>query len=229
MKKWMMVFIKLVFIVFILYVCWIVGHILYWRTYPVEQTAFMRLTQKRLMVTHSKVPFRYQWVEATAISDHLKKAVIAAEDAQFASHRGFDTLGLRIAMQKNIRSQRFVAGGSTITQQLAKNLFLSPKKSVLRKIEEAFIVLIMEHLLTKARILTIYLNVVEWGDGLYGAESAARYYYQKPASQLTPKQAAELASMLPNPKFYQHHRQTRKLIQKKTIIQKRMLTARLPK
>ena len=228
LKKWMSFFVPLMMLALTLYVLWIVGHVLYWRTHPVGQTAFMRLTKERLLATQSPTPFRYQWVEERALSTHLKKAVIAAEDAKFASHHGFDTDGLRLALKKNIRQQRFAAGGSTITQQLAKNLFLSPKKSLFRKLEEALIVLVLEQFLTKSRILTIYLNVVEWGDGLYGAEAAARFYYKKPASKLTSKQAATLAAMLPNPKFYQKHRATRTLLRKQRVIEQRMLAAKLP-
>ena len=137
------------------------------------------------------------------ISVHLKRAVIAAEDDKFIDHEGFDWDGIQKAIEKNQKKGKAVAGGSTISQQLAKNLFLSPSRSYLRKAEEAVITVMIENLWDKRRILEVYLNVVEWGDGVFGCEAAAQRYYRVSAAQLAPAQAARLAVMLPNPRKYE--------------------------
>ena len=137
------------------------------------------------------------------MSGHIKRAVVAAEDDGFVEHDGFDWEAMQKALEKNQRRGRTVAGGSTITQQLAKNLFLSPEKSYPRKVQEALIALYLEALLPKRRILEIYLNVVEWGDGLFGVSAAAQRYFGVSAAALTPAQAARLAVMLPNPRRYE--------------------------
>ncbi len=131
--------------------------------------------------------------------------MVAAEDAKFVEHEGFDWEGIQLAIEKNQRKGRVVAGGSTITQQLAKNLFLTPARSYVRKAEEAVITVMLEALLPKRRILEIYLNVVEWGSGVFGAEAAARKYFGVSAAQLSPEQAARLAAMAPNPRFYERN------------------------
>ncbi len=143
-----------------------------------------------------------RWIPLSRISPHLKRAVIVAEDAMFYSHEGFDWNGIKNAAIGNLKKGKLHSGGSTITQQLAKNLYLSPKKNLLRKFREAMIARSLEHTLPKRRILEIYLNVVEWGHNVYGAEAAARHHFGKSASALTRKEAALLAAILPAPRKY---------------------------
>jgi monofunctional biosynthetic peptidoglycan transglycosylase len=162
-----------------------------------------------------------QWVPYERISPHLKRAVIAAEDSRFLEHEGFDFDAMQKAYEKNLRKGRLVAGGSTISQQLAKNLFLSDKKTPWRKIEEALITLMLENIMSKRRIMEIYLNVIEWGEGVFGAEAAIRHYYGISSSSLSPEQAARLAAMVPNPRFYDRHRNTPWLSKTGIILSRR--------
>jgi monofunctional biosynthetic peptidoglycan transglycosylase len=162
------------------------------------------------------------------ISPHLKRAIIASEDAKFVDHEGFDWDGIQKAMEKNQKRGRTVAGGSTISQQLAKNLFLTPTKSYFRKAEEAIITLMLESLWSKRRIFEVYLNVIEWGNGVFGAEAAARHYFGIGAGQLSPEQAAKLAGMVPNPRYYDRNRNAPGLARKTAIILARMPSAELP-
>ena len=143
---------------------------------------------------------RWTWMSLSRISPHLQKAVIVAEDASFFQHEGFDWGGIQEATVRNIKSGTLARGGSTITQQLAKNLYLSSEKNLLRKVREALIARSMEQHLTKKRILEIYLNVAEWGQGVYGAEAAAQHHFGKPAAKLTAEEAALLAAILPSPR-----------------------------
>jgi len=162
------------------------------------------------------------------ISTHLKRAVIAAEDAKFVDHEGFDWEGIQKAYEKNLKKGKIVAGGSTISQQLAKNLFLSTKRTPWRKIEEAVITLMLEKMMSKRRILEIYLNVIEWGNGVFGAEAAARHYYKTSAAGLGAEQAAKLAAMVPNPRYYDNHRGARGLARKTGIILARVRYVEVP-
>jgi monofunctional biosynthetic peptidoglycan transglycosylase len=166
------------------------------------------------------------------ISNHLKRAIIAAEDSNFSEHEGVDWEAMQKAYEHNQEKKKGaktrIHGGSTITQQLAKNLFLSGSRSYLRKGQELIIAYMLEALMDKRRIFEIYLNVVEFGRGIYGAEAAARHYYRIPASKLAPAQAARLAVMLPNPRYYDAHRDTRYLSRRTDIILRRMPAADLP-
>ena len=185
------------------YQLWVFGHLLWWTRFNPSQTSFMSLRLDELRERRPDAQLRQQWVPYDRISVHLKRAVVAAEDDGFVDHEGFDWEGIQKAMEKNRKKGRAVAGGSTISQQLAKNLFLSPSRSYLRKAQEAAITFMMEAVMDKRRILEIYLNVVEWGDGVFGAEAAAQRYYRVSAAQLGPEQAARLAVMLPNPRKYE--------------------------
>lgn len=185
------------------YQVWVFGHLLWWTQFNPSQTRFMSLRLDEMRERKPDAQLRHQWVPYERISVHLKRAVIAAEDDAFVDHEGFDWEGIQKAMEKNRKKGRAVAGGSTISQQLAKNLFLSPSRSYARKAQEAAITFMMEAVMDKRRILEIYLNVVEWGDGVFGAEAAAQRYYRIPAAKLGPEQAARLAVMLPNPRKYE--------------------------
>ena len=191
-------------------------------------TAFMSYRMGEL---HDKKPdaaIRYTWVPYDKISRNLKRALIASEDSTFVDHEGFDWDGIQLAIEKNRAKGKTVAGGSTITQQLAKNLFLSPEKSYLRKGQEAIITLMLERMLDKERILELYLNVIEWGNGIFGAEAAARRFYGISAAQLSVEQAAKLAAMAPNPRFYERNLNAPGLRKKTGIIVARMPQVELP-
>ncbi len=189
--------------------------------------------QYRLDILQKKNPndrteLQYKWISYDLISPHLKRAVIAAEDAKFMEHKGFDYKAIQIAYKKNLRKRKIVAGGSTISQQLAKNLFLSTKKTPWRKIEEAIITLMLENVMSKRRILEIYLNIIEWGNNVFGVKAAALHYYNISTSSLSAKQSARLAAMIPNPRFYDRNRNTPLLLRKSDIIHHRMTSARIP-
>ena len=188
----------------------------------------MEIRLAELQVKKPEAQLKKTWVPYERISIHLKRAIIASEDAKFVDHEGFDWEGMQKAMEKNQKKGRFVAGGSTITQQLAKNLFLTPSKSYFRKIEEAIITLMLENLWSKRRIFEVYLNVIEWGNGVFGAEAAARHYYNVSAAQLGPEQAARLAGMVPNPRYYDRNRSAPGLGRKTGIILGRMPGAEVP-
>lgn len=166
------------------------------------KTSFMEYREKELASTNKNYKVRQQWVPLSGISPYLAKAVLIAEDDKFWKHEGFDYEALQKAIEKDLKAKKFKLGGSTISQQLTKNLYLSPSKNPMRKIAEALITWRMESLLSKKRILEIYLNVIEWGEGIFGVEAASRHYYGKSASALTPEEASRLASVLPNPRKY---------------------------
>ncbi|MFO1311290.1 MAG: monofunctional biosynthetic peptidoglycan transglycosylase [Burkholderiales bacterium] len=207
---------------------WFAAHIWWWRDHPVGETSFMAYRMDELRAKSPKAEIAYKWVPYDRISNNLKRAMVAAEDAKFVDHEGFDWDGIQLALEKNQKKGRVVAGGSTITQQLAKNLFLSPSRSYLRKAEEAVITVMLETMLPKRRILELYLNVIEWGNGIFGAEAAARRYFGVSAAQLGPEQAARLAAMAPNPRFYERNQGAPGLNRKIGIILSRMPSAELP-
>ncbi len=193
------------------------------RSNPTE-TALMRYREERLRRQGRPVRRRWVWVPLSRISPYLIQAVLIAEDEKFFQHEGFDWESMRKALETNIRRRRIVFGGSTITQQLAKNLFLSPERSLVRKLREAAIAYKLERDLSKKRILELYLNVVEWGPGIYGAEAAARVYFHKSASELELAEAIRLASVLPNPhRFSPRDDASRRLLRKRRVIARRML------
>ncbi|OHE59274.1 MAG: monofunctional biosynthetic peptidoglycan transglycosylase [Thermodesulfovibrio sp. RBG_19FT_COMBO_42_12] len=168
-----------------------------------KKTSFMKYREKEWRRQGKRYRIQQKWVSLSHISPYLKKAVLIAEDDKFWSHEGFDYEAIQKAIEKDIKSKKFKLGGSTISQQLAKNLYLSPAKNPLRKIREAIITWRLERVLTKKRILELYLNVAEWGDrGIFGIGAASRHYYGKLASELNPEEASRLASVLPNPRKY---------------------------
>ncbi|HQR77229.1 MAG TPA: monofunctional biosynthetic peptidoglycan transglycosylase [Burkholderiaceae bacterium] len=181
---------------------WYAGRIAWWRWNDPQETAFMRRELAALQARNPKAELKHRWVPYERIAATLKRAVITAEDARFAEHEGVDWEAIEKAYKDNVRRGRPARGGSTITQQLAKNLFLSPERSYVRKAQELVITYMIEAFWDKRRILEVYLNVVEWGEGVFGAEAAARHYFGVSAAQLGPEQAARLAAFLPNPKRY---------------------------
>jgi monofunctional biosynthetic peptidoglycan transglycosylase len=167
-----------------------------------KKTAFIEYREKESWERGKRVRIYQIWVPLSDISPYLVKAVLIAEDDNFWRHDGFDYEAIQKAIERDLKAKRFRFGGSTLSQQLARNLYLSPEKSLLRKIREALITWRMEKVLSKRRILELYLNVVEWGDGIFGAEAASRHYFGKPSSELTPQEAARLATVLPSPRRY---------------------------
>jgi monofunctional biosynthetic peptidoglycan transglycosylase len=204
---------------FFLQICW-------WSQFNPSTTAFMDAQLSALRASNPKAALEHQWVPYSAISANLKRAVIASEDANFAGHDGVDWVALEKAYARNASKRKVVGGGSTITQQLAKNLFLSGSRSYLRKAQEMVIPSYRDG--AERRILEIYLNVVEFGRGVFGAEAAARHYYRIPAASLNAAQAARLAVMLPNPRFYDRNRDTSYLARRAALIARRMNAAELP-
>lgn len=167
-----------------------------------EKTAFMKYREKEWRNQGRKIKIKQKWRSLPGISPYLIKAVLIAEDDKFYQHEGFDFEAIQKAVEKDIKQKKFKFGGSTISQQLAKNLYLSPSKNPARKLMEAFLTWRIEKTLSKKRILELYLNVAEWGEGIFGIEAASIHYYGKHASALNPEEAARLASVLPNPRKY---------------------------
>jgi monofunctional biosynthetic peptidoglycan transglycosylase len=170
------------------------------KSQPPKTTAYMELRRRQAASKGKRLDLRWTWVSSGAISESLKKAVITAEDDEFWRHDGVDWLAIRAAYERNRKAGRFTAGGSTITMQLARNLYLSPSKNPLRKAKEILIARRLERELGKGRILELYLNVVEWGQGVFGCEAAARIYFEKSCAELTSDEAVALAVVLPNPR-----------------------------
>ncbi|MCF8208890.1 MAG: monofunctional biosynthetic peptidoglycan transglycosylase [Rhodoferax sp.] len=201
-----------------------------------QSTTFERSEAWRLATEKDSLRWRQQWVDGSQISKHLKRAVIASEDDGFAAHDGVDWDALQKAWEKNSKAEQRAAvrkppklvGGSTITQQLAKNLFLSGERTLVRKGQEFVLTMLLELMLSKQRILEIYLNSVEWGEGIFGAEAAARHYYQKSAAALSPYEAARLAVMLPRPRYFEKLPNSPYLSGRATVIMGRMADTQVP-
>jgi monofunctional biosynthetic peptidoglycan transglycosylase len=183
-----------------------------------KKTAFMEYREKEWKEKGKKVKVNQIWVPLSNISPYLIKAVLIAEDDKFWIHEGFDYEAIQVALERDIKAGRFKFGGSTVSQQLARNLYLSPAKNPLRKMREAIITWRMEKVLSKRRILELYLNLVEWGEGIFGVEAASRHYYGKPSSELTPQEAARLAAILPNPRKYSPDGDQRYVIHRSNLI-----------
>jgi monofunctional biosynthetic peptidoglycan transglycosylase len=205
-----------------------------------QSTAFQRSEAWRLLTQQRPLAWQQRWVDTAQIAVPLQRAVIASEDAGFVEHAGVDWGSIEKAWQKNQRLEARhpapggrpaaarIVGGSTITQQLAKNLFLSGERTVLRKAQELVLTLLLEATLSKRRILEIYLNEVEWGQGLFGAQAAARHYYQVDASRLGPEQAARLAVMLPAPKRFEQNPGSAYIVGRSATVLARMAAVGLP-
>lgn len=202
---------------------WIFSSLVWWRTHPVDTTMMMRLDY-----WSDSQPIKHQWRDYDDISNYFKHAIVAAEDGKFLQHKGFDWEGMQHALERNKDKGKVVAGGSTISQQLAKNLFLFNKRSFVRKGQEAVATWMMERVWSKQRILEVYLNSVEFGENIYGVEAASQHYFGHSAKNMSREQAAFLAAILPNPKYYQEHRKDRKLQYRKRLILKYMRYSKIP-
>ena len=226
--RWLLWIAFAIFAFLVLLQAWYAAHIWWWRDHAPAETAFMAMRLSELQAKNPRARLQYVWVPYERISNNLKRAMIAAEDAKFVEHEGFDWEGIQQAMDKNVRKGRVVAGGSTISQQLAKNLFLSGHRSYWRKAEEAVITVMLETILDKRRIFELYLNVIEWGNEIFGSEAAARHYFGIGAGALNAEQAARLAGMAPNPRHYESTPNSKVLARKVPIILSRMPSAELP-
>ncbi len=197
-----------------------------------SSTAFMNETRRQLTIAAVATPIDHEWVDYANISEQLKRAVVAAEDSGFMAHHGVEWGALRDAWEYNRRqAQAGTArrrGGSTITQQLAKNLFLSASRSYWRKAQELVLALMLEAVMSKRRILELYLNVAQWGEATFGAQSAARQYYDTSAASLSAAQAAHLAAMLPNPRHYEEQGTTAFLARQASVLRRRMPQVAIP-
>lgn len=209
---------------FLLVQLWVFSSLFWWRTHPVETTMMMRLDY---WSSPSK-PIKHQWRDYDDISEYLKRAIIVSEDGKFSQHHGFDWSGIQHALERNKDQGKVVAGGSTISQQLAKNLFLYNKRSFIRKGQETISTYMMERMWSKQRILEVYLNSVEFGEHIYGVEAATQHYFGKSAKSLSREQASFLAAILPNPKYYDEHRNDSRVKHRQRMIQKYMGYAQLP-
>jgi monofunctional biosynthetic peptidoglycan transglycosylase len=207
---------------------WYFGWVAWWKWNDPGDTSFMQRELAALQARNPRAELRHRWVPYERISIHLKRAVIASEDSRFTEHEGVDWEAIEKAYKENLKRGRPARGGSTITQQLAKNLFLSPDRSYVRKAQELMITYMIEALWDKRRILEVYLNVVEWGEGVFGAEAAARHYFGISAAYLSAEQAARMAAYLPNPKRYGKLRSGRYLDQRTAAIQRFMSYATAP-
>ena len=203
--RWLKLALSWLVALLVLWQGWYVGWVIWWKWVDPGTTAFMRQRLAEMRVQNPQAELRHRWQDYGRISPQLKRAVIAAEDDKFVDHEGFDWEGMQKALEKNQRKGRVVAGGSTISQQLAKNLFLSGAKTPWRKAQEAIITVWLELLWSKRRILEVYLNSVEWGEDIFGAEAAARRYYSTGAGSLSAEQAARLAVMLPAPRRHERN------------------------
>jgi len=250
----MKAFFRLFFLIFLAGLSlqlYFVGRIALMAVVDPESTAFERSAVYSVVTTTGNLKWRQQWVPYTDMSDNLKRAVIASEDASFIEHEGLDIEALEKAWDKNAKAEQRVqqqsstknpgakalakpakppkiVGGSTITQQLAKNLFLSGERTLLRKGQELVLTLLLEKMLSKERILEIYLNSVEWGEGVFGAEAASQHYYRKSASKLSAYEAARLAVMLPRPKYFETRPNSGYLSSRANTIAARMGGVELP-
>jgi monofunctional biosynthetic peptidoglycan transglycosylase len=199
--RWLVFLLSPILLFFLLYAL-LMPDISKWKKENPKKTAFMEYREKQWKEKGRKINIHQIWVSLSNISPYLIKAVLIAEDDKFWRHEGFDYEAIRKAIERDLKAKRLKFGGSTLSQQLARNLYLSPEKSLLRKMSEALITWKMEKALSKRRILELYLNVVEWGEGIFGIEAASRHYYEKPSSQLSPLEATRLAAILPSPKRY---------------------------
>ncbi len=207
---------------------WFFAQVWWWSNHNPSSTSFMRARLATLQQNNPKAVIRQQWVGYDRVSANLRRAVVAAEDGKFVDHEGFDWEGIQKALEKNEKRGKVVAGGSTISQQLAKNLFLSGSRSWIRKGQEAVITWMLESAMSKRRILELYLNLAEWGEGVFGAEAAARHYFDVPAAQLSVPQAAWLAAILPSPQRYDRNRGSQWIARKSETIMARMPAAQIP-
>jgi monofunctional glycosyltransferase len=216
--KWLGVVFGLAIAAILVLQLWFFAHIWWWVDHNPRSTSFMRAQLEVLQKANPEAQLKHRWIAYDKISDNLKRAVIASEDANFTEHDGVDWDAIEKAYEKNLKKGKVVRGGSTITMQLAKNLFLSGDRSYVRKGQEIVITYMIENMMDKDRIFEIYLNVAEWGVGVFGAEAGATHYFNVSAAKLAPMQAARMAAMLPRPRYYDKNRSSNALNRKAAMI-----------
>ena len=226
--RWLKRLLAGLFLALLFWQGWYLGWVVWWRYVDPGRTSFMAQRLEALREKNPRAELKHTWVPYAKISVQLKRAAIAAEDDKFIDHEGFDWEGIQKALEKNQKKGKVVAGGSTISQQLAKNLLLSSDKTPWRKAQEAIITVWLELLWDKRRILEVYLNVVEWGEGVFGAEAAARRYYGVGAGQLSAEQAARLAVMLPAPRKFERNPYSDYMNRRTELVLGRMPHAAVP-
>ena len=227
--RWLGLLLFWAFCAVVLLQLWYLAQITYWARFNPGNTSFMNIRLQEMRQTDPRAQLKHQWVPYDQINLNLKRAVVAAEDSGFMDHMGVEPEAIELALKRNLRRGKVTHGGSTITQQLAKNLFLTGKRSYLRKAQELMIAFMLEAVWGKRRILEVYLNVVEWGNGVYGAQAASRYYYGVDAAQLNPAQAARMAGMLPAPRYFDKRRGSPFLARKTGAIQARLYQVMVPR
>lgn len=224
-KKWR--FVRTAKAVFLLFMLILLGSVALYGFYPdvsrlktqnPRKTSFMEHREREWKAKGKRVAIQKQWVPLNRISPFLIKAVIIAEDDKFWRHDGFDMEGIQKAIEKDVKQGKWKAGGSTISQQLAKNLYLTPSKNPVRKLKEAILTWRIERGVSKKRILELYLNVAEWGEGVFGAQAASRHHFGKDAISLGPIEAARLAAVLPNPRKYDANGESRYVERRAQLI-----------
>ena len=223
-KRWLIRLLVLFFCLFLVIQIWIFASLWWWRTHPVETTMFMRI----YYYTSADPRLYHEWRDYEQISPYFKRAVVASEDQRFMQHNGFDWDGIIHALQRNETQGKVVGGGSTISQQTAKNLFLFNQRSFIRKGQEAIATVMMERMWSKRQILEVYMNSVELGEGIYGIEAAAQHYFGVHAYQLTQRQAVRLAAMLPSPRYDQAHPNHRAHQLRERFIDRHLNDVRIP-
>lgn len=226
---WLWLLFFYAFCALVLLQLWYLGQIAVWTKVNPSNTSFMQTRLAELRKENPRATLKHEWVSYDNIALNLKRAVVAAEDSGFVNHKGFEPEAIELAIKRNARRGKVTNGGSTITQQLAKNLFLTGKRSYLRKGQELVIALMIEAVWDKRRILEVYLNVVEWGNGVYGAQAAAQHHFGVNAQQLSAYQSARLASMLPAPRYYDKRRNSPYLERKTGTIVRRLNQVAVPK
>lgn len=228
-RRWIRRTLALLLLSVLVYHSTVLIRVIRFRTVAPRMTALMRQRAEEARA-RGQVPKRvHVWVPYERLSPHLVRAVLAGEDPRFFVHHGFDWEQIQEAIKENLEEGEIVRGASTITQQLAKNLFLSTSRNPVRKVHEAVITMELEAILGKRRILELYLNVIEWGDGIYGAEAAAQHYFGVSAAHLTPEQAAFLAAIIPNPReTYNPAKYPARVERRRRIIQRRMREVVIP-
>ncbi len=216
----------------LLYQFWLFAQVVWYNYRDPGSSAMMREELSRLRKDDPAIELKYEWVSYDKINRSLKRAVIASEDSNFTGHDGIEWDAIRKAWEYNQKQEEAgrskMRGGSTITQQLAKNLFLSGSRSYLRKGQELVLAYMIEHVMSKERILELYLNVAEWGVGVFGAQAAAKHYFNTNAANLGNSQSARLAAMLPNPRFYDSHRRSNYLNSRVGVLTRRMQMVDIP-
>lgn len=229
MWRWLKRFVLLVLGALLLYQLWLFAHVWWWVNHNPDTTALMRERLQQMRQSNPQAQVMHQWVDYDHIAGSVKRAVIASEDSTFLTHHGFDWDGIQFAARKDWRRGKVVAGGSTISQQLAKNLLLSDRRTPTRKLEETLVTVMLEQMMSKHRILELYLNEIEWGNGIFGVAAASHHYFHVSPAALTGEQGAKLAAMIPNPRYFDAHRNNKELRYHTATIAARMKLVSAPR